>query len=105
VNDSRHSSDPVREAALHRLLASPVRLAILHELRDCECPAGEIALRVGLAQSPTSQHLARLRAGRLVLTRKVAQVVHYRIAADVCEALDDMQRTTERLLGTLPAQS
>lgn len=85
--------DPIVEAALHRLLASPARLSILHELGGGECTAGEIAIRVGLAQSPTSQHLARLRASRLVLTRKDKQVVHYQLAPGVHARFLEIRRS------------
>lgn len=102
--DVSRGFDPVGEAAIHRLLASPVRLAILHELEKGERTVGEIALRVGLAQSPTSQHLARLRAGHLVLTRKSAQVVHYRLASGAPDPLAEMRHVAERLCHVLSKQ-
>lgn len=102
--DGSRDFDPVGEAAIHRLLASPVRLAILHELEAGECTAGDIALRVGLGQSPTSQHLARLREGHLVLTRKSAQVVHYRLAAGAHDPLAEMRHAAEWLCHVVSKQ-
>ena len=41
---------------------------------------GELAVEVGLDQSPLSQHLAKLREEGLVATRREAQSIFYRIA-------------------------
>ena len=38
---------------------------------------GELAQAVGLSQSSTSQHLAKLRAEQLVDTRRAGQTIYY----------------------------
>lgn len=66
-----------KSAALLVAMANPRRLAILDLLVQGELPVGEIALRVGLSQSALSQHLSKLRAQRLVSTRRDAQTIYY----------------------------
>jgi DNA-binding transcriptional ArsR family regulator len=80
--------DPARLAAkastaagLLRALANENRLMILCKLIDGESSVGELVAAVGLSQSALSQHLAKLRADRLVATRREAQTIHYRLAS------------------------
>jgi DNA-binding transcriptional ArsR family regulator len=80
--------DPARLAAkasaaatLLRALANENRLMILCKLIDGERSVGELVAAVGLSQSALSQHLAKLRADRLVATRREAQTIHYRLAS------------------------
>lgn len=70
-----------REAAgLMRALSNESRLLILCYLAECgELSVGALVERVGLGQSALSQHLAKLREDALVVTRKEAQLVFYRI--------------------------
>ncbi len=69
-------------------MGNPKRLLILCHLLDQELSVGELSERVGLAQSPLSQHLAKLRALRLVATRRDGQSVRYRLAsAEVSKVL------------------
>ncbi|OWV97357.1 ArsR family transcriptional regulator [Rhizobium sp. R72] len=65
------------EARLLALLANEKRLLIACLLLDNELNVGELAKRVGLSQSALSQHLARLRAGSIVKTRRDAQTIYY----------------------------
>ena len=68
-------------SAMLRALANERRLMILCLLiSEGERSAGEIADEVGLSQSATSQHLAKMRAEGLVTFRREAQSIHYRIA-------------------------
>ena len=67
-------------ANLLRALANERRLMILCQLTDGERTVGELQARVGLSQSALSQHLAMLRAQRIVATRREAQTIWYRIA-------------------------
>ena len=80
-------------AALLAAMANPKRLLILCNLVGRELNVGELAERVGLAQSPLSQHLARLRSLGLVAPRREGQQVLYRLASD----------EVERILATLYA--
>src|SRR5690606_12419263 len=75
-------------AELLAAMANPKRLLILCLLLEEELSVGELAERVGLAQSPLSQHLARLRALRLVAARRDGQSIRYRLASrDVAKLL------------------
>lgn len=83
-------------ARLLKLLASEQRLLLLCRLIDGEASVGELAGHVGLAQSATSQHLAKMRAEGLVATRREAQTIYYRLAdpaaARVLDTLCDIYR-------------
>ena len=71
---------PADEAAeLLRPLANLHRLQVLYALRTGELTVGEIAARVGLSHSALSQHLAKLRADRVVGARRQGQTIIYRI--------------------------
>ncbi|HJV43695.1 metalloregulator ArsR/SmtB family transcription factor [Caulobacter sp.] len=87
-------------ARLLKLLASEQRLLILCRLIDGEASVGDLATHVGLAQSATSQHLAKMRAEGLVATRREAQTIYYRLddpaAARVLETLCDLYRGTAK---------
>ena len=77
------------------LLSHPQRLEILcHLSASPELSAGEIVRRIGLSQSATSQHLARLRKIGLLETRRESQSVYYRIAREdvgrILELLHDL---------------
>lgn len=69
-------------AELLTAMANAKRLLILCNLLGNELCVGELSARVGLAQSPLSQHLARLRALKLVATRRDGQMILYRLASD-----------------------
>lgn len=63
-------------------MANPKRLLILCELLDGERNVSELGEKIGLAQSPLSQHLSKLRAWNMVKTRRDGQQVYYTIASD-----------------------
>lgn len=68
-------------AALLRQLANRNRLLLLCLLAGPDAPAvGALAQALGISQPALSQHLARLRADGLVVARREAQVMRYRIA-------------------------
>jgi len=73
-------ADHAEQAAeLLRALSHPGRLIILCLLSGCECNVGELARATGLSPSALSQHLAILRRGGLVETRRFRQNVFYTI--------------------------
>jgi len=81
-------------ASMLRALANERRLMILCLLiADEELSAGELAQEVGLSQSATSQHLAKMREEGLITFRREAQNIHYRIA----------DPSVKRLIATLKA--
>ena len=65
-----------------RMLADATRLRLLWALRDGELSVNELAEQVGKPAAGVSQHLAKLRMGRLVRTRREATRVYYRIEND-----------------------
>ena len=83
-----------RAAALLRLLSNERRLMILCQLIGGELSVGTLQGRLGLSQSALSQHLARLRADRIVATRREGQTIFYRIidpaALQLLETLADL---------------
>lgn len=64
-------------AQLLRALGNEQRLLLLCHLAEGEASVGALLERVDLSQSALSQHLAKLREGGLVSTRREAQVVFY----------------------------
>ena len=63
-------------------MANSKRLLILCNLLEREMNVTELGDRVGLGQSPLSQHLSKLRAWDFVKTRRDGQQVHYSLASD-----------------------
>lgn len=74
-------------AGLLTAMANQSRLMILCHLLNEELTVTELGERVGLNQSPLSQHLARLRALGLVRTRREGQSIYYRLASQEVEAV------------------
>ena len=74
-------------AELLSAMASPRRLAILCNLVDDEKTVNDLASLVGLSQPALSQHLAKLRALKLVKTRRDGNVIHYSLASSEVEAV------------------
>lgn len=69
-----------RAADLMKLLGHPHRLMILCQLKEGECSVGELSEKIGINQSPLSQHLARMRHEGVVSSRRQAQTVYYSLA-------------------------
>lgn len=67
-------------ADLLKALSNPQRLRVMCLLIDGEKTVGEINAEIELSQSALSQHLAVLRDGGLVQTRREAQNVYYSVA-------------------------
>lgn len=68
-------------ARMLKLIGNERRLLILCTLiAQGEMRVGELVGVVGLSQSALSQHLARLRAHRLVAFRRQSQVLYYRVS-------------------------
>src|SRR6478736_2288403 len=84
-------------AALLSAMANPKRLLILCNLVKGEVAVGALASQVGLSQSALSQHLSKLRAQKLVKTRRDAQTIYYSSSSEsvlkVLETLEDIYCT------------
>jgi ArsR family transcriptional regulator len=65
------------KADIFQALAHPTRIAIVELLREGEVSAGTIFERLGVEQANASQHLAVLRAKRIVVNRKEGNQVFY----------------------------
>jgi len=64
-------------ARLLKSLSNEKRLLIVCTLFKDERSVGELEQVVGLSQSALSQHLARLRRDKVVITRRDAQTIYY----------------------------
>jgi len=74
---------------LLKALANSHRLMILCELKDGERSVTALEAVVPLAQSALSQHLAKLREGGFVTTRREAQTIYYSLSdARVARLID-----------------
>jgi len=82
-------------AVLLKSLANPYRLLVLCILagRGEEVSVSELNASIDLSQSALSQHLARLRAEKLVLTRRDSQNIYYSVAeGPALELIQVLQR-------------
>ena len=90
----QHCVEPA--ARLLKLLASEQRLLLLCRLMEGETSVSDLAEHAALAQSATSQHLAKMRAEGLVATRREGQTIYYRLAdpnaAHILGALSEIYR-------------
>ncbi|GAB2743559.1 metalloregulator ArsR/SmtB family transcription factor [Salinifilum aidingensis] len=64
------------------LLADATRVRIILALREAELSVNEIAESVGKSPTAVSQHLAKLRWGRIVRTRQDGTRMYYSLADD-----------------------
>ncbi len=79
-------------ANLLSAMANPKRLMILCCLVKGEVAVGALATKVGLSQSALSQHLSKLRAQKLVNTRRDAQTIYYSSSAEsVMKVLETLE--------------
>lgn len=75
----RDQVDVVEGAALLRVLANPARLGIALRLLDGECSVGQLEEELGLKQPNLSQHLAEMRDAGLLVSRREARMVFYKV--------------------------
>jgi DNA-binding transcriptional ArsR family regulator len=92
----------ILQAEVLKVLASPVRLEILHRLANGPIDVGRLAGEIGTSQPHASQHLAILRAAGLVEAERRGREMHYRLAdPDVLVACDVMRAVLGRRLARL----
>lgn len=76
-------------------LSNERRKDILEIICEREMSVGELAKEINISQSALSQHLSKLRDGRLVETRRDAQTVYYSSKSEavkrVLEALNSIE--------------
>jgi ArsR family transcriptional regulator, virulence genes transcriptional regulator len=80
------------QAEISKTLAHPLRIAILHYLKDGEKTVNDLTQKFGASQSNISQHLALLRQRQIVKTRKEGATVYYRVASPKISQACDMVR-------------
>ena len=68
------------QAEISKTIAHPIRIAIIHYLKDGEKTVNELTNTIGASQSNISQHLALMRQHQIVKTRKAGSTVYYRVA-------------------------
>lgn len=69
-----------RATAFLKALSHPSRLMVLCNLIDGEVTSGELAYRLDISHPNLSQHLAKLKAEKLVATRRTSTTIYYQIA-------------------------
>lgn len=80
-------------AATLTAMANPKRLVVLCTLLAGEKSVGELAGIVQLSPAALSQHLGKMRALRLVATRRDGQTIYYSLAsAEVQAVLETLYR-------------
>lgn len=80
------------QAEISKTLAHPLRIAIIHFLKDGEKTVNDLTLTLGASQSNISQHLAIMRQRQIVKTRKAGATVFYRVASPKISQACDMVR-------------
>lgn len=80
------------QAELLRTMSNPIRLEIVHTLRDAPRRVSELAQILEQPQSLVSRHLAVLRNGGVLLAERHGQDVIYRIANPKIIHICDLMR-------------
>ncbi len=76
-------------AEMCKVFSHPARLQILNTLREQEMSVSELARRLGLSVGNLSQHLNMMKQRRVLVCRKEANLVCYRLAnPKVLQAFD-----------------
>ena len=73
------SEDAMLTTNALKAMAHPLRWKILCSLGNKEMCVGDIMAQVGTSQSNVSQHLEQLRVKRILVSRKEANRIYYRI--------------------------
>jgi DNA-binding transcriptional ArsR family regulator len=87
-----------------RLFAQPVRLMILSLLLEGEHMVGALEDATAIGQPAMSQQLAELRRAGLVVTRRAARQVFYRIAPEQEGRIKLLLEWTQDKVATAPVQ-
>jgi ArsR family transcriptional regulator, virulence genes transcriptional regulator len=80
------------QAEISKTLAHPLRIAIIHYLKDGEKTVNDLTQTLSASQSNISQHLAIMRQRQIVKTRKEGSTVYYRVASPKISQACDMVR-------------
>lgn len=91
------------QAELCQSLGNPIRLRIIHSLKETPKSVSEISAEVDLAQPKVSRHLSILRENGVLMANRKGQEVFYEIAnqkvVEVCEMMRSIlaEREAQRL--------
>jgi DNA-binding transcriptional ArsR family regulator len=80
------------QADLCRCMSSPIRIEIVHVLRDGPQQVSEIARLTGYPPATVSRHLGVLRNGGVVIAHRHARDVVYQIANPKIVSICDLTR-------------
>jgi DNA-binding transcriptional ArsR family regulator len=80
------------QAEISKTIAHPLRIAIIHSLRDGEKTVNQLTEELGASQSNVSQHLALMRQRQIVKTRKEGANVFYSVMSPKISQACDMVR-------------
>jgi ArsR family transcriptional regulator len=92
INDEKLMEVFELQAEFCKSLADPKRLMIIHELLDGPKSVSEIAERLGLKQSNTSQHLAVLRKAGVIVPDRKGNTIFYSLVTPKIASACDMVR-------------
>jgi DNA-binding transcriptional ArsR family regulator len=92
INVPAQTPNPLQEkaeevSAMLAAMANPKRLLVLCTLVMGEKSAGDLAQVVQLSPAALSQHLGKMRALRLVTTRRDGQTIYYDLASPKVRAV------------------
>lgn len=91
-------------AEVFTLLSDATRVRIILALRDVELSVGELADLVGKSPTTVSQHLAKLRWGKIVSTRQEGTRVFYRLVDEHArELVTHAVFQAEHVVDSMPA--
>lgn len=79
--DDNHIELIYLQAEFCKCLSDPKRLMMIHELSEGEKSVGDLAERLGLKQSNTSQHIAILRNAGVIIPRREGSTVYYSLVS------------------------
>jgi DNA-binding transcriptional ArsR family regulator len=99
-------ADPLVEliAQRFRVLAEPMRIKLLDQLRDGDATVGELQAKLGASQQNVSKHMGILHSAGMVSRTKDGNHVRYAIADDgVFELCEQVCGGVRRQLGELDA--
>lgn len=77
----------LKSAKILKSLGNVKRLEIVYHLQGGEKRVCELEAVMDISQSALSQHLAILRAARVVVTRRSAQSIYYSLADAKCKEI------------------
>ncbi len=80
------------QAEISKTMAHPLRLAILHSLKDGEKTVNDLTEITSASQSNVSQHLALMRQRGILKTRKDGSNIYYRVSSPKISQACDMVR-------------